>query len=230
MSEGKLLPVANRTESFWLTERDPELKAARTTPDLPSSADVVIIGSGLTGAMMGYHIMKKAQKEGKQLKVVMLEADECCGSATARNGESDSEVELTLGGHCKPVTFIGYRSEAKKHGAAVANHLLTFEEAALGLYADVVRKEDIDCDLHVTRAIDVFYRKEDAQSAKLDLEARAAAFPDATRAGDIRLVEDPKVLEQMAGVTGTAMGASYPAGHLWPYKLATSCKSVSCSR
>lgn len=86
-TEDKLLPVPNRTESFWLTERDPELKDARTTAQLPSTADIVIVGSGLTGAMMGYHLIKKAKVKGRSLKVVMLEADECCGSATARNGE-----------------------------------------------------------------------------------------------------------------------------------------------
>jgi glycine/D-amino acid oxidase-like deaminating enzyme len=91
MTEGKLLPVANRTESFWLTERDPELKAARTTPNLPSSADVVIVGSGMSGAMMAYHLTRKSQAQGKQLNIVMLEADECCGSATARNGKSTSD-------------------------------------------------------------------------------------------------------------------------------------------
>lgn len=85
--EEKLLPVKNRTESFWLTERDPELKNARTTPNLPSSADVVIVGSGLAGAMMAYNLVRKAKAQGKHLNIVMLEADECCGSATARNGE-----------------------------------------------------------------------------------------------------------------------------------------------
>jgi ribulose 1,5-bisphosphate synthetase/thiazole synthase len=82
-----LLPVPNRLDSFWLSERDMELKATRTTADLPSSADVVIVGSGLSGAMMSYNIYRQALEQGKPApKVVMLEADEVCGSATARNG------------------------------------------------------------------------------------------------------------------------------------------------
>jgi hypothetical protein len=84
------LPVANRLESFWLSERDDELKAARTTPDLPDKADIVIVGSGLTGALLAYHLLKESEASGSSLKVVMVEADECCGSATARNGESGS--------------------------------------------------------------------------------------------------------------------------------------------
>lgn len=82
-----LLPVPNRTESFWLTERDVGLCNARTTAKLPESADVVIIGSGLTGAMMAYQLYREAEKQRRRMSIVMLEADETCGSATARNGE-----------------------------------------------------------------------------------------------------------------------------------------------
>jgi ribulose 1,5-bisphosphate synthetase/thiazole synthase len=83
----RCLPVANRLESFWLTERDTELQYARTSQELPNDADVVIVGSGLSGAMMSYHLHKDAEAAGRGLRVVMLEADEVCGSATARNGE-----------------------------------------------------------------------------------------------------------------------------------------------
>jgi len=83
-----ILPVPNRIDSFWLTERDIELKAWRSTAELPSSADVVIVGSGLTGAMTCYHIYRQAEEAGQEIpRIVMLEADETTGSATARNGE-----------------------------------------------------------------------------------------------------------------------------------------------
>ena len=84
---GPLLPVKNRTESFWLTKRDKELCNARTTATLPKTADVVVIGSGLSGAMTSYLVLEEARAKGMKLDVVMLEADETCGSSTARNGE-----------------------------------------------------------------------------------------------------------------------------------------------
>jgi hypothetical protein len=87
-SQERLLPVANRTESFWLTERDPLLQNAQTTKSLPRTADVVIVGSGLTGAMMSHHLYADARIQGRKPSMVMLEAGEVCGSATARNGES----------------------------------------------------------------------------------------------------------------------------------------------
>jgi hypothetical protein len=93
--DGPLLPVSNRLDSFWLKERDPILRNARTTTDLPKTADVVIVGSGLTGAMSAYHLQRAANAKGRKLKIVMLEADECCGSATARNGECRPSPKLS---------------------------------------------------------------------------------------------------------------------------------------
>jgi len=86
-SDRPLLPVKNRLESFWLDRRDPTLCNLRTSTELPPSADVVIIGSGLSGAMISYFLYEKAKEQGLcRPSIVMLEADETCGSATARNG------------------------------------------------------------------------------------------------------------------------------------------------
>lgn len=81
----RLLPVSNRIKSFWLTEPDRELQHARTTTELPKKADVVIIGSGLSGAMIS-HYLYKALTDVNKPNVVMLEAAETCGGASARNG------------------------------------------------------------------------------------------------------------------------------------------------
>lgn len=129
-----------------------------------------------------------------------------------------------LGGHCKPLTFIGFRADSAKHGKAVANQLMTFEENALGLYADIVERERIDCDMRVTRAFDICMTKEGAEAAKLDYQARLAASSASVEQGDVRPVSDPGKLEKITGIRGGLWGASYPAGHLWPYKLATACE------
>ncbi|WWC87051.1 uncharacterized protein L201_001936 [Kwoniella dendrophila CBS 6074] len=218
-NEDRLLPVKNRTEPFWLCERDTILQNARTTSELPNQTDIVIIGSGLTGAMISYHLYNEAEKLGKKINIIMLEADEVCSGATARNG-----------GHCKPIPFIGYRSERSKHGKKVANDLLSFEASALKQYADIVTKEDISCDMNVTRAFDICFKQDDAIEAKKDFEARIKDFPNYVKEQDIRTVDDPKELEMLTGVKGGYYGASYPAGHLWPYKLATSLIRISIGK
>lgn len=130
------------------------------------------------------------------------------------------------GGHCKPITFIGYRAWARQHGKEVANHLLEFEEAALGHYVKLVQDEDIDCDLNVTRAIDTFFLEDDARRGQLDFEARTRDFPESVKKADLRFYTDKEWFANFSGVKGGHAGASYPAGHLYPYKLATGREST----
>ena len=75
------LPVDNPTEPFWLSERS-RLDHHRTTETLPGAADVVIVGSGLSGALLAYHLLRA----NPALHVVMLEARGTCTGASARNG------------------------------------------------------------------------------------------------------------------------------------------------
>ncbi|TYJ55842.1 hypothetical protein B9479_003494 [Cryptococcus floricola] len=218
-TEDRLLPVPNRTEPFWLSSPDPVLQHARTTPDLPSAADIIIIGSGLTGCMTAYRVYKEAEKEGREVRVVMLEADQFCGSATARNG-----------GHCKPRTIFGYRAEAAKYGPEIANQLLTFEAAALSSYTSLVQAENIDCDLHVTRAVDICFDPTDAEEGKKDYAARKSAWREDMEKHGVMAVDDPKELEKLTSVRGGHWGAHYPAGHLWPYKLASSLAHIALKK
>jgi hypothetical protein len=74
------LPVPNPTKSHWHKEPSEKLLGHRTTPELPHSADVVIVGSGITGAIAA-HTLKERRPE---LDVVMLEAREACWGATGR--------------------------------------------------------------------------------------------------------------------------------------------------
>lgn len=130
---------------------------------------------------------------------------------------------IISGGHCKPVTFLGYNRLKSKHGKEVANSLLELEEDALEIYSRIVEREKIECDLQVTRSFDCFFDKDDAERGKQDLGARKRDWP--TRCGDARAVDSPADLEKIAGVKGAIWSAHYPAGHLWPYLLATSRES-----
>lgn len=82
------LPSANPTASYWLRDPSPALLGHRTTADLPDAADVVIVGSGITGAFAARFLLKEEGKrrgEGKERRrVVMLEAREACSGATGR--------------------------------------------------------------------------------------------------------------------------------------------------
>jgi FAD dependent oxidoreductase len=73
------LPSPSPTNSFWLRSPSPFLLHHRSTPELPLAADVVIVGSGITGAFCARYLAESAE-----LKVVMVEAREACWGATGR--------------------------------------------------------------------------------------------------------------------------------------------------
>jgi hypothetical protein len=125
------------------------------------------------------------------------------------------------GGHCKPLAFLGFRADAKRHGTKAANDALVFEASHLARYTSIVQEESLDCDLHATRAFDIFFDADDAEQGRLDYEARYKLFPQAMQEADIRPVYDTEELSRLSGVKGGLWGAHYPAGHLWPYRFCT---------
>lgn len=91
------LPVEDPCLSFWLQgTRSSPLLGHRTTDSLPDTAEVAIIGSGLSGTATAYYLF---DGPNPPKSVVMLEAREACDGATGRNG-----------GHCRPDVFQGENS------------------------------------------------------------------------------------------------------------------------
>lgn len=76
------LPPPNSTSSFWHSEPSEFLLGHRTTKNLPADADVVIIGSGITGASAARFLAQDERAKG--FSVVMLDAREACWGATGR--------------------------------------------------------------------------------------------------------------------------------------------------
>jgi hypothetical protein len=71
------LPVDD--QPFWHRTQRP-FADYRSTEELPSWADVVIIGAGLTGAAAAYHL------KDARLNVVIIEKGDPAGEASGRNG------------------------------------------------------------------------------------------------------------------------------------------------
>jgi hypothetical protein len=76
------LPTPTSTNSFWHSEPNQFLLGHRTTEDLPAEADVVIVGSGITGTSAARYLSEDERAKGKT--VVLLEAREACWGATGR--------------------------------------------------------------------------------------------------------------------------------------------------
>jgi NADH dehydrogenase FAD-containing subunit len=82
------VPVPNATLPFWRTQLHP-LDKYRSTEELPTQCDVLIIGAGYSGVATAYHLLDfdDGNEEAKPT-IVMLEAREACSGATGRNGIS----------------------------------------------------------------------------------------------------------------------------------------------
>jgi lysine/ornithine N-monooxygenase len=86
---GPGLPYERPCLSFWQqTTRQFHWLNEGAKTELPEKADVVIIGSGLSGARTAYELL--SDPNGTK-DVIMIEAREACSGASGRNA-----------GHCRP--------------------------------------------------------------------------------------------------------------------------------
>jgi len=197
------LPQDNPTLPFWLTH-DSDLAKHRTTAELPREADVVIVGSGYSGASTAYQLLEK--DDGKRPSVVILEARDTSSGASGRNG-----------GHLKPDIYLGAAINEKSFGTKAAADLMQFEIDQVVDVKRLVEKENIDCDFELTRAVDVFTDRrvlDPVVAAFKDMKARGFPFPD-----DLHYIADPKKAEQVSGVKGALGAFSFTSGSVWPYKM-----------
>jgi hypothetical protein len=114
------------------------------------------------GAATAYHIVKDNPSPPS---IVILEARKAASGATGRNG-----------GHVKPDTYFNVPKYTKLYGPEMAAKLAAFESSQVLAVKELVEKEKIDCDFHLTRTIDVYL---DAQNAQ-DTEA---AYRELVKAG-----------------------------------------------
>ncbi|KAF7554442.1 hypothetical protein G7Z17_g2918 [Cylindrodendrum hubeiense] len=195
------LPVVNPVDSFWNAEPK-KLDDYRSTAELPSTADIVIIGSGFSGVATTYFLLKDNPNPPS---IVLLDARKICNGATGRNG-----------GHIKPDTYSDIPKFAKMFGIEAATHIAAFETSNIYAVKDLIEKEGLDCDFHMTRALDVFLDPKQANGVE-------KAYREIVRAGIVNVSDmsftPKKDAERISGVKNAQACISYTAGHLWPSKL-----------
>ncbi|KAI0106455.1 FAD dependent oxidoreductase [Nemania sp. FL0031] len=131
------LPTPNSTHSYWHRDPSKTLLNHHTTPDLPATADVVVVGSGISGTFAARELVAGGRG------VVMLEAREACWGATGRNG-----------GHCQPGIWDNTTTIAE------------FELGTFSLIKDLVAAHDIPCDWQVVGGVHAIYSQEVLDAAE----------------------------------------------------------------
>lgn len=235
-------PAKGSTKPFWRTSLHP-LDTHQTTPNLPSETDILIIGGGYAGASAAYHLFPENQAATPP-SVVLLEARELCSGATGRNG-----------GHLRPDLYSITSRYIERYGLEAAVEVVRFEISHVKEIVDLVAREEIDCELTLTRSLDIYLDEGELQEKK--------KFVDYLRAQNLDFMDDVKYLSETeaqevseipiilfirnpgpqrygieidkktnkkAHVRDAKGGFSFSAGHLWPYKLITHLISLAVSR
>ncbi|KAK7397807.1 hypothetical protein QQX98_012822 [Neonectria punicea] len=192
----------NHSPSYWLqsVQGDPLLDHL-TTPELPLSADIVIIGSGMTGTLTAKHCIET----WPEVKVVVLEARQFCSGATGRNA-----------GHCKPDQWRGFTGYEKAFGTQQALKILQNEQQTWSDLVQYVRENDVDCDLWVGDTLDVPLTPEAAEVSKDTISRFKAAGGNVDH---IKVTQDPAKAEEMSRIKDAQACYAWSASTLHPWKL-----------
>ena len=196
-------PVPNGTVSYWQARyrTSPLFSRGRDVP-LPQDADVVIVGSGITGAVAAYNLVSSRP----DLRVVMLEAREVCSGATGRNG-----------GHMRPDMFVGFEDYSKLVGQEQAHKVLQNELDTLAYTQEIIEKEGIDCDLWLGETCDVFMNQKVKDQSRSSYDAyKAYGKLDEDK---VTWVEDPLEAQSISRVKHCFGLAKWPAASFYPLKF-----------
>lgn len=136
--------------SYWNENKD-----TREYPKLNQniSADVAIIGGGLTGIQTAYYLTNRG------LKVVVLEKDKLCSGTS---GGSTGKITSQHGLLYKYLKDLNGKEYAKKYYKA--------NEDAKESIIKIINKEKIDCDLEIKNAYVFTEVEKEVQSIKREVE------------------------------------------------------------
>ncbi|OCK78777.1 FAD dependent oxidoreductase [Lepidopterella palustris CBS 459.81] len=221
-------PHPHPLPSYWHTPRSP-LSSHRTSATLPETANTVIIGSGISGAMIAWNLLRQqAQNPSPPAgDIVMLEAREACGGATGRNG-----------GHTKAASYRSYAEHKAQLGPEEALKIVRMEHANILATHAFADEQGIDCEAQQCDTVDIIYDKATFEKGRSAIEMlRADVRPEEREEGGVGAYRMFSVKEAVERFLVGAENANptipktdkeevcgaflYPAGRINAYKLTT---------
>ncbi|KAK0705978.1 FAD dependent oxidoreductase-domain-containing protein [Lasiosphaeria miniovina] len=203
------LPVANPTVAFW--QEDPPFPGLVNvrSPELPQTADIVIVGSGIAAAAIARSVLHESRRTGEPARrIVVCEARSLCSGATGRNG-----------GHIKPSAYESFARLCKRMSPQRAAELIRFQLRHLDTFVELCRAEHIDiAECREVETADFFLDDDDFSKAVGQVEELRKWVPE----HDVSVLTAAEAREKFS-VNEQVKGAlAYKAGALWPYRFVTS--------
>lgn len=220
------LPCPSATQSLWQT---PLADIADIqSPEFPAVADVVIIGSGITGAAVAWNLLSRDESAdgANQLdhtrrvdnatsqtppfsRIVMVEARESCSGATGRNG-----------GHTKAASYRSFLAHARTLGSTkTACQIARMELANIRAVHSFAKKYSIDCESRSCGTVDAIYDRDQWAHAHEAVQAMRQAMPgeDESR---YEFLTPEQLRERFYLDEGEVCGGvAYEAGSISAYKF-----------
>ncbi|KAL6230955.1 hypothetical protein BDW75DRAFT_244365 [Aspergillus navahoensis] len=204
------LPTTNPTSSFWLRSPHPDL-AKTQSPHLPPEADVIIIGSGVTGTSIARTLLesrKSGMRKSNRPAVVILEARDICSGATGRKG-----------GHILE-TAEEFADFEEEHGLEAARKIMRFRMAHLREILGTATEYGLtdNCQAREVQFLSVYFDDEAWKDARERLRILKQGLPEETM--EWRAYEKEDIPKEFCLPRAHGIVAG-PAGAIWPYRFIT---------
>ncbi|KAL9600136.1 MAG: hypothetical protein Q9219_003392 [cf. Caloplaca sp. 3 TL-2023] len=206
-------PYSNSTSSYW---QDPPhwLATHRTTDNLPSSASTIIIGSGITGASIAYHLLAQEATSS----VLMLEARTACSGATGRNG-----------GHTKAASYRAFLDNVRDQGEEEAAKIVRFEYHCMKAVHLLAKEHQLECDSWEGDTVDIIYDQGQWIRAHRAIGEMKRILGDVDPAVQYRFYNASETKEKFL-VDGAVGAVSYQAGSISAYKFVTGMLEIALGK
>ncbi|KAJ5708343.1 hypothetical protein N7488_008144 [Penicillium malachiteum] len=204
------IPQATTTSSFWVQNPHPQF-AQTSSKSLPASADIVIIGSGISAASIARTILQSRAKSTSipsNPMVVILEARDICSGATGRNG-----------GHIIE-TADEYGELADAFGSEAARRIMRFRLSHLKEMLQVAKELGLSEEAQARKVqfLSAYFGEEPWREALERLRRFKEGMPEEAAEWVAYDTESMPKDFRLSNATGVVAG---PAGAIWPYKFVT---------